>query len=291
MKVLVIGSGGREHTLVWKLAQSPRVSKVYCAPGNGGTLQQAENVAIPVSDIDGLASFAKAQGIDLTVVGPEVPLIAGVADRFRREGLRVFGPSAAAAQLEGSKIFFKEIAARTGIPTAESETFDDAGKAIAWLERQPDGPWVIKADGNAAGKGVLICDNRQQAIDAVELTMIKREFGAAGDRILVEERLQGYEVSLLALCSGQDFIPLAPAQDYKRIGEGDTGLNTGGMGCYSPMPGFPQELLDFTEQRVIIPTLRALDFTGVLYTGLMITPQGPKVLEFNVRFGDPETQV
>ncbi|MHB9025197.1 MAG: phosphoribosylamine--glycine ligase [Armatimonadota bacterium] len=291
MNVLVIGSGGREHALVWKLAQSPRVGKVYCAPGNGGTLRQAENIPLPVSDLHGLAAFAKGQGIDLTVVGPEAPLIAGIADRFRREGLRVFGPSAAAAQLEGSKIFFKEIAAQTGIPTAQSEVFDDPDTAIAWLERKPDGPWVVKADGNAAGKGVLICDNRNEAIAAVELAMVTREFGAAGDRILIEERLEGYEVSLLALCSGQDFIPLAPAQDYKRIGEGDTGLNTGGMGCYSPMPGFPQELLDFTEQRVIIPTLRAVEFTGVLYTGLMITPQGPKVLEFNARFGDPETQV
>lgn len=291
MKVLVIGSGGREHALVWKLAQSPRVSTIYCAPGNAGTALQATNVALDIGDLDGLTAFAQREGIGMTVVGPEAPLVGGIVDRFRTLGLPIFGPDAAAAQLEGSKVFAKEVMVRMGIPTAEYQVFSIAGDALAWLAAQPDRPWVVKADGMAAGKGVLICDNRAEAADAVTRIMVTREFGSAGDRILIEERLDGYEVSLLALCSGHDILPLAPAQDYKRIGEGDAGPNTGGMGCYSPMPTFSPELLEFGLTRVIAPTLRAVAFTGVLYAGLMITPQGPKVLEFNVRFGDPETQV
>ncbi|MHB9130608.1 MAG: phosphoribosylamine--glycine ligase [Armatimonadota bacterium] len=292
MKVLVVGSGGREHALVWKLAQSPRVEQIFCAPGNGGTLQQAQNINIGVEKIDELADFAAKEGIGLTVVGPEVPLVAGITDLFQARGLRVFGPKASAAQLEGSKIFSKELMARQGIPTAAFQVFDDVDAALRWLAEQPAAkPWVVKADGLAAGKGVLICDNHAEAEDAVKRTMVAREFGDAGDRIVIEERIAGFEVSLLAICSGTDAIPLAPAQDYKRIGEGDTGPNTGGMGCYSPMPGFTAELLEFGMQKAILPALKAVDFTGVLYAGLMITPQGPQVLEFNVRFGDPETQV
>ncbi|MCL5801698.1 MAG: phosphoribosylamine--glycine ligase [Gammaproteobacteria bacterium] len=292
MKVLVIGSGGREHALVWKLAQSPRVTKVYCAPGNGGTSQQAENVNIAVSDLEGLAAFAREKKIGLTVVGPEVPLVNGIVDLFQHHGLRIFGPHAAAAKLEGSKAFAKEVMVRAGVPTAPFQIFDQAAEAIAWLAEQPaDKPWVVKADGIAAGKGVLICDNRAEAADAVNQIMVQREFGAAGDRIVIEERLAGYEVSLLAICSGQDILTLAPAQDYKRIGEGDTGPNTGGMGNYSPVPDFSPELLDFGINKVIAPTLQAVPFTGVLFVGLMVTEQGPQVLEYNVRFGDPETQV
>lgn len=292
MKVLVIGSGGREHALVWKLAQSPRVEKVYCAPGNGGTGLQAENVPIAATDLPALAEFAQREEIGLTVVGPEDPLAAGIADQFRALGLKVFGPSAAAARLEGSKIFAKEVMARQGVPTAPFQAFDDADAALRWLAEQPaEKPWVVKADGLAAGKGVLICDNRAETDAAVRRVMVAREFGAAGDRVLIEERIAGNEVSLLAICSGQDCIPLAPAQDYKRIGEGDTGPNTGGMGVYSPVPHFTSELLDFGINQVIAPVLRAVDFVGVLYAGLMLTAQGPRVLEFNARFGDPETQV
>jgi len=292
MKVLVIGSGGREHALVWKLAQSPRVETVYCAPGNGGTGLQGVNVPIGVSDFDALAAFAVQHGVGLTVVGPEVPLIDGIVDRFQQKGLRIFGPNAVAAQLEGSKIFAKEAMVNTGVPTGAFRPFDDADRALAFLRDQPaEKPWVIKADGNALGKGVLICDNRAEAMAAVETVMVQREFGAAGDRISLEERLYGYEVSLLGICSGQDVLPLAPAQDYKRIGDGDTGLNTGGMGCYSPVPSFPPALVEFCKEKVFAPILRSLDFTGVLYAGLMITADGPKVIEFNVRFGDPETQV
>lgn len=292
MKVLVVGGGGREHAIVWKLAQSPRVERVYCAPGNGGIAQIAEIVNIPVSNIDGLAAFAKDHAIDLTVVGPEAPLVDGIVDRFQQEGLRIFGPRADAARLEGSKVFAKEVMTRAGVPTAPYQVFSHAEDALNWLNTQSvDHPWVVKADGNAAGKGVLICDNRAEAIDAVNLIMVDRAFGAAGDRILVEERLAGYEVSLLAICSGQDILTLAPAQDYKRIGEGDTGPNTGGMGNYSPVPNFSPDLIKFGVERVIAPTLREVPFTGVLFVGLMVTEDGPQVLEFNVRFGDPETQV
>ncbi|HEX2950010.1 MAG TPA: phosphoribosylamine--glycine ligase [Armatimonadota bacterium] len=277
---------------MWKLAQSPRVDKIFCAPGNGGIAEQAEIVNIPVSDINKLADFAREQHIDLTIVGPEAPLIDGIVDRFQQDGLRIFGPDASAARLEGSKIFAKEVMTRAGVPTAPYATFDNAESALQWLNDQPsDKPWVVKADGNAAGKGVLMCDNRAEAIDAITLIMVDRAFGSAGDRVLVEERLSGYEVSLLAICSGQDIISLAPAQDYKRIGEGDTGPNTGGMGNYSPVPDFSPELIEFGVKHVIAPTLKAVPFTGVLFVGLMVTEEGPKVLEFNVRFGDPETQV
>lgn len=292
MNVLVIGSGGREHALVWKLARSPRVETVFCAPGNGGTGLHGVNVPIGAADYDGLVDFAVQRDIGLTVVGPEVPLIDGIVDRFREKGQRIFGPTAAAAQLEGSKIFAKEAMVAAGIPTGAFYPFDDTRRALAFLREQPeDRPWVVKADGNALGKGVLMCDDRAGAMEAVARVMMEREFGEAGDRISLEERLYGFEVSLLAICSGQDVLPLTPAQDYKRIGDGDTGPNTGGMGCYSPVPNFPRELIDFCLERVFAPILRAVDFTGVLYAGLMVTADGPKVIEFNARFGDPETQV
>ncbi len=292
MKVLVIGSGGREHALVWKLAQSARVTKIYCAPGNGGTGELAENIALDVADVAGLADFATREGIGLTVVGPEVPLVAGLADEFAARGLRVYGPHAAAAMLEGSKIFAKEVMTRANIPTAAYMVFDNYTEAESWLNTQPaEKPWVVKADGLAAGKGVLICDDRAEALEAVHTVLVKKEFGDAGARVLVEERLAGYEVSLLAICSGTECLALAPAQDYKRIGEGDTGPNTGGMGNYSPVPEFSAELLQFGVEQVVKPTLREVPFIGTLFVGLMITADGPQVLEYNVRFGDPETQV
>ena len=228
----------------------------------------------------------------MTVVGPEAPLVAGLVDCFQHAGLRIFGPTAHAARLESSKIFAKEVMARAGVPTAPYQAFSLAAEALAWLAAQPaEKPWVVKADGLAAGKGVLMCANRAEAEIAVQRILVQREFGAAGDRLLIEERLHGYEVSLIAICSGQDIIPLAPAQDYKRIGEGDTGPNTGGMGVYSPVPDFPPELTEFGVNRIIAPVLREVEFTGALYAGLMVTEQGPRVIEFNVRFGDPETQV
>ncbi|MEI7833320.1 MAG: phosphoribosylamine--glycine ligase [bacterium] len=292
MKVLVIGSGGREHALVWKLAQSARVAKIYCAPGNGGTGDLAENIALDVADIAGLADFATREGIDLTVVGPEVPLVAGLADEFAARGLRVYGPHAAAAMLEGSKIFAKEVMTRANIPTAAYMAFDNYAEAENWLNTQPaEKPWVVKADGLAAGKGVLICDDRAEALAAVHSVLVEKEFGDSGARVLVEERLAGYEVSLLAICSGTECLALVPAQDYKRIGEGDTGPNTGGMGNYSPVPEFSAELLEFGVEQVVKPTLREVPFIGTLFVGLMITANGPQVLEYNVRFGDPETQV
>ncbi len=292
MKILVIGSGGREHALVCKLAQSPRVKRIFWAPGNAGMAPKTVHVNIAVSDIEGLAAFAEEHDIALTVVGPEMPLVAGIVDRFQRSGCRIFGPNAYAAQLEGSKIFAKEMMARAGIPTAPYQAFSQAAEAIVWLDAQPEEkPWVVKADGLAAGKGVIICANRVEAVQAVGRILVEREFGDAGNRLLIEERLSGYEVSLIAICSGRDFIPLAPAQDYKRIGEGDTGPNTGGMGVYSPVPHFSPELYDFGLNKVIAPLLREVEFTGALYAGLMVTEHGPQVLEFNVRFGDPETQV
>lgn len=292
MNLFVIGSGGREHALVWKLAQNPRVEKIYCAPGNAGTAHLAENVPIAGSEIDALVAFAQKQRIDFTVIGPEAPLVDGLATRLRDAGLRVYGPDAYAAQLEGSKIFAKEVMTRAGVPTAAYQAFADAVAARTWLDAQPaEKPWVVKADGLAAGKGVLICDNRAEALDAIERILVQREFGAAGDRVLIEERLVGYEVSLLAICSGQTAVALAPAQDYKRIGEGDTGPNTGGMGNYSPVPDFSPELVQFGMERVVLPTLREVPFVGTLFVGLMVTADGPQVLEYNVRFGDPETQV
>ena len=292
MNILIIGNGGREHAIAWKLSQSPRASKIYIAPGNGGTAQIGQNIDIAADDINALLTFALNNDIGLTVVGPEAPLVAGIVDIFSQHGLRIFGPNASAARLEGSKVYAKQVMTSSAIPTADYTTFTIAAEAVSWLNTQPvDKGWVVKADGNAAGKGVLICDNRAEAIDAVNLIMVKREFGSAGDQILIEERLAGYEVSLLAICSGKDILALAPAQDYKRIGDGDTGPNTGGMGNYSPVPNFSPELVQFVIEKVITPTLNSVPFTGVLFVGLMITENGPQVLEYNVRFGDPETQV
>lgn len=292
LSVLIIGSGGREHALAWKLAQSPRVGQIFVAPGNAGTAVLGTNVPIKVEDVTGLVSFARNAEISLTVVGPEIPLSLGVVDAFQAEALPVFGPTRAAAQLEASKAFAKQFMQEVGIPTAVSATFTEYDKAAAFL---PDGPSVIKASGLAAGKGVIVCDNRTQAEAALRQIMVEREFGAAGDEVVIEERLTGPEVSLLAFCDGKTAVPLPPARDHKRAYDGDQGPNTGGMGVYAPPPDVDAKLVDEVMRTAIQPAVdgmarRGTPYVGVLYAGLMLTPAGPKVLEFNCRFGDPETQ-
>jgi phosphoribosylamine--glycine ligase len=294
MRILVIGSGGREHALAWKLARSSRVSQVFIAPGNGGTATVGQNLSIAVTDISGLISFARQEQIDLTIVGPEVPLVAGVVDAFNVASLRVFGPTRAAARLEGSKAFAKQFMVEEGIPTAPAATFRDYAAAQAFL-RQIVPPVVIKASGLAAGKGVIICPTRQEAEAALQQVMVERAFGEAGDECLIEDCLQGEEVSLLAFCDGRTVVPMLPARDYKRVGDGDQGLNTGGMGGYTPSPYLPPALVQEIMARVLQPVVdgmrrRGTPYVGVLYAGLMLTDLGPHVLEFNCRFGDPETQ-
>ncbi|QDU37785.1 Phosphoribosylamine--glycine ligase [Maioricimonas rarisocia] len=295
MKVLIVGQGGREHALAWKIAQSARVTKVYCAPGNAGTAIDAENVDIGVSDTDRLVKFAQSESIDLTVVGPEVPLVNGLVDAFRKARLRVFGPDKTAAQLEGSKVFAKKIMKLANVPTAESHDFSDAEEAIRYVEERNEQPLVIKADGLAAGKGVAVCDTRDEALAAIRTAMVDRAFGTAGSTIVIEEKLVGQEVSILALVDGRTIVPLETSQDHKAAWDGDKGPNTGGMGAYSPAPFATPELMDEVISKILIPTVHTLrkqniEFRGVLYAGLMLTSQGPKVLEFNVRFGDPEAQ-
>ncbi len=365
LKVLVIGKGGREHALSWKLKQSARVTDVFCAPGNAGTALDVQNVAIETSDFRGLVQFSKREGIGLVVVGPEEPLVKGVVDVFQREGLRIFGPRKEAAELEGSKVFAKDLMRQAGIPTADYRVFRSgpdaehyvlsrevalivrsrgrstirhtlhcrtAGETLEAIERimdpremlspgvqveieergqkrvfstaaeardfvlgRPLG-MVLKADGLAAGKGVSVCDNLRQALEAIDQIMVRRIFGQAGDRLIIEERLDGQEASVLALTDGRTIVPLETAQDYKRAFDHDEGPNTGGMGAFSPTANVSSELMDQVEQEILVPAVHALKrarrpFRGVLYAGLMLTNQGPKVLEFNVRFGDPETQV
>jgi phosphoribosylamine---glycine ligase len=297
MKILVIGSGGREHAIAWKTASSGMVEKVFVAPGNAGTEREprVENVGIAVTDINALARFAKDKQIDLTIVGPEAPLVEGITDLFNNAGLRCFGPSKGAAQLEGSKVFTKEFLERHKIPTAEYKAFTDLDQAKAYLAGQ-DCPVVIKADGLAAGKGVIIAGNREEACSAVEGMLSGREFGPAGKRVVVEEFLKGEEASFIVMTDGKNILPLATSQDHKAINNGDTGLNTGGMGAYSPAPVVTPEIHDRVMREVIIPTVVGMaaegnPYTGFLYAGLMIHPDGtPKVLEYNCRFGDPETQ-
>lgn len=287
MKVLVIGGGGREHALCWKLKQSPLVSELFCSPGNAGIAQIAQcEEGEPVE-------VAQRVGAEFVVVGPEVPLADGVIDRLQEAGIRAFGPSKQAAQLEASKSFCKEILQKYQIPTARAAWFEDAGSARKYLEVQEDGPIVLKADGLAAGKGVIVAANRREALDAVD-GLFAMQTGTP--RLLIEECMNGEEVSLIAVSDGETIVPLVPAQDHKRIGEGDTGLNTGGMGCYSPVPAFTPELQERAIETILKPTLAALKaegitYRGALYAGLMLTEEGPKVLEYNCRFGDPETQV
>ena len=297
MNVLVIGSGGREHALAWKLAQSPRVDEVLVAPGNAGTAMEpgCRNVDIAATDIDALVALARREGVAFTVVGPEAPLVAGVVDRFRTEGLRIFGPSAAAAQLEGSKAFAKDFLARHGIPTAHYAVHTDVDAALADV-RAKGAPIVVKADGLAAGKGVIVAMTLAEAEAAVRDMLGGNAFGAAGARVVVEEFLDGEEASFIAMVDGTTALPMATSQDHKRVGDGDTGPNTGGMGAYSPAPVVTPEVHARIMREVIGPTVRGMaadgvPFTGFLYAGLMIDATGaPKVIEFNVRFGDPETQ-
>ena len=297
MKVLVIGSGGREHALAWKLAQSPRVSEVIVAPGNAGTATEAgcRNAPVPVTDLDGLLQLARDEGVALTVVGPEGPLVAGVVDRFRAAGLRVFGPSAAAAQLEGSKAYAKDFLARHRIPTAFYSVFTQVEPALAYV-RDKGAPIVVKADGLAAGKGVIVAMTLAEAEDAVRDMLSGNAFGEAGARVVVEEFLEGEEASFISMVDGRTALPMATSQDHKRVGDGDTGPNTGGMGAYSPAPVVTEAVHARVMAEVVNPTVAGMiadgiPFTGFLYAGLMIDASGaPKVIEFNVRFGDPETQ-
>jgi phosphoribosylamine--glycine ligase len=295
VNVLVVGNGGREHALAWKLSQSPRADRVFVAPGNAGTAADAENVPISSDDFAALIRFAKENRVDLTVVGPEAPLAAGIVDAFEQEGLRVFGPSKAAAELEASKAFCKDLLHSAAVPTAEYHTFRDAPSAVKFLQEREDMPIVVKADGLAAGKGVIVCDRRDEAIDAVLRIARERVFGEAGNRVVIEERLHGEEASVLALTDGRTIVTLPPAQDHKRAHDGDTGPNTGGMGAYCPAPLVDDAMLHWVEEHILVPTVHAMKrcrrpFRGVLYAGLMVTNQGPKLLEYNVRFGDPECQ-
>lgn len=295
MKVLVVGQGGREHALLWKLKQSPSVDEVFCAPGNAGTGIDGINVDIADNDIQGLVRFAVKEQIGLAVVGPEVPLCAGLVDELEKAGIKAFGPSKAAAKLEGSKIFCKQVMRRANVPTASYEVFDRAEEAIGFLNSQDDGPCVVKADGLAAGKGAIVCKDRAEAIDAVNLILTQKAFGDAGDQLIIEECLVGQEASILAIVDGSTIIPLETSQDHKRAHDGDQGPNTGGMGAYSPAPLVTPELMETILERVLLPTVHAMNtadtpFRGILYAGIMITPDGPQVLEYNVRFGDPEAQ-
>ena len=295
MKLLVIGNGGREHALVWKLAQSPRVSKIYCAPGNAGMAQLAECVPLQVDDLPGLQAFATDHAIDLTIVGPELPLSLGIADEFRKAKLRIFGPTRNAARIESSKSFAKELMVREHIPTAASRTFDQLDPALTWLESCPL-PIVVKADGLAQGKGVMICATKAEAQEAVNSMLGDQRFGEAGSRVVLEEFLEGEELTVMAFVDGRTVIPMIPAQDHKRIGVGDTGPNTGGMGAYAPAPLATPELQRRILEEVFHPAVTGLSrvgspFYGVLYAGLMIKDGKPYTLEFNARFGDPETQV
>jgi phosphoribosylamine--glycine ligase len=295
MKVLVVGGGGREHTLVWKLNQSSRVDKIYCAPGNGGIAGEAECVPLAAEDITGLAKFAQEHKIDLTVVGPEAPLVAGIVDHFTSCGLRVFGPDASGARLEGSKVFSKDVMVKYGVLTAAYKVFQEPTDALDFI-RELNGPCVVKADGLAAGKGVIIAQDTAEAEDAVKLIMEERVFGEAGTSIVVEEVLQGEEVSVLAFTDGKTIKTLVASQDHKRVGDGDQGLNTGGMGAYSPPPVYTEDIHASVCREVLEPVIYGLakdgiKYKGVIYAGLMLTQKGTYVLEFNCRFGDPEAQV
>ncbi|NLB60142.1 MAG: phosphoribosylamine--glycine ligase, partial [Lentisphaerae bacterium] len=294
MKVLLIGGGGREHALAWKLAQDPARPTLFCAPGNAGTAALGTNLDIAASASAALLKWAQKARPDLTVVGPEAPLCAGLVDEFQAAGLRVFGPNQAAAQLEGSKVFAKEIMQAAGVPTASAATFTDAAQARAYLQTASL-PLVIKADGLAAGKGVIVCSTRAQAAEAIHQAMEAETFGAAGRRVLIEEFLEGEEVSVLAMVDGEHILWLPSAQDHKRALDGDQGPNTGGMGAYSPAPMETPAFMRHIQELIFEPLLKELQrrhiqYRGILYAGLMMTPAGPKVLEFNCRFGDPETQ-
>ncbi|MCM8796614.1 MAG: phosphoribosylamine--glycine ligase [Candidatus Omnitrophica bacterium] len=294
MKILVVGGGGREHALVWKVAQSKLANKIFCAPGNGGIAQIAECVDIKAEDIGGLINFARKERIDFTIVGPEAPLAAGIADEFNEQGLKIFGPVKKAARLEASKVFAKELMAKYRVPTADFEIFDDPDSAKGYI-RKIGVPCVIKADGLAAGKGVIVAKTVEEAEVAVKLMMEDRVFGQAGNKVIIEECLYGQEASILVITDTKEVVALSAAQDHKRVFDRDDGPNTGGMGAYSPTPVVSASLLKEIMKKIIYPTIGGLvaegiEYKGVLYAGIMITKDGPKTLEFNVRFGDPETQ-
>jgi phosphoribosylamine--glycine ligase len=295
MKILVVGKGGREHAIVWKLAQSDKVDKIYAAPGNVGIAEQAEIVPIEGEDLHGLAAFAEKNGIDLTVVGPELPLTLGIVDIFENKGLPIFGPNKEAAEIEGSKAFAKSFMQKHHIPTARFKVFDSHFEALDFV-KTAGFPLVIKADGLAAGKGAVIVNNPDEAKTAVENIMVERVFGEAGSRLVVEDFMVGEEVTVMAFTDGERVVPMVSAQDHKRIGDGDTGPNTGGMGAYAPTNIITENLMKQITEEILEPTINGLKamgriYTGVLYIGLIITDRGPKVLEYNCRFGDPETQV
>ena len=296
MKILIVGSGGREHALAWKIAQSPRVTKIWCAPGNAGISEFAECVNIGAMAFDELADFAQENKIDLTVVGMDDPLVGGITDVFEARGLRVFGPRANAAILEGSKAFSKDLMKKYGIPTAAYENFDDPEAAVNYLTTKAKFPIVLKADGLALGKGVLICQDLAEAKEAVATIMTEKKFGSAGNRMVIEEFMTGREVSVLSFVDGKTIRTMTSAQDHKRAGDGDTGLNTGGMGTFSPSPFYTPEIDEWCQEHIFKPTVDAMakegrPFKGIIFFGLMLTPDGPKVLEYNARFGDPEAQV
>ena len=300
MNVLVVGSGGREHALAWKLSQSARVDRVFVAPGNAGTAIDAENVNIGFAETAKLLKFARENNVGLTVVGPEQPLVDGLVDAFQDAGLKVFGPNRSAAQLEGSKVFCKNMLKTGGIPTADYQVFREPDAAVRFLnERFPDdsqpAPLVVKADGLAAGKGVIVCKTRTDVLDAIDRIMRRKEFGEAGKSVVIEERLDGEEASVLAITDGRTIVTLPPAQDHKAAYDGDQGPNTGGMGAYCPAPVVDAKAMSWIEEHILVPTVHTMKrsrhpFRGVLYAGLMMTRQGPKVLEYNVRFGDPECE-
>ena len=295
MKVLIVGSGGREHAIAYKIAMSPKVDKIYCAPGNAGIAEYAECVDIKAMEFDKLVAFAKENQIDLTVVGMDDPLVGGIVDAFEKEGLRIFGPRKNAAILEGSKAFSKDLMKKYNIPTAAYETFDNAEAALKYLETSPY-PTVLKADGLALGKGVLICNTKEEAVDGIKTLMLDKQFGSAGDKIVIEEFMTGREVSVLSFVDGKTIKIMTSAQDHKRAKDGDQGLNTGGMGTFSPSPFYTKEVDDFCKQYIYQKTVDAMasegrEFKGIIFFGLMLTPNGPRVLEYNARFGDPETQV
>lgn len=296
MKVLIVGSGGREHAIAYKVSQSSRVDKIFCAPGNAGIAEYAQLVPIPASDYGALADFAEKNQIDLTVVGMDDPLVGGIVDVFESRGLRVFGPRANAAILEGSKAFSKDLMKKYNIPTAQYEVFRDKAAAEAYLREKASFPIVLKASGLALGKGVLICQDLEEALDGTEQIMGIRQFGSAGDEMVIEEFMTGREVSVLSFVDGTTVKEMASAQDHKRAGDGDTGLNTGGMGNFSPSPFYTKEIQEYCRSHIFQPTVDAMraegrPFKGVIFFGLMLTEDGPKVLEYNCRFGDPEAQV
>ena len=293
MKVLVVGGGGREHCLAWKIKQSLKVKKIYCAPGNGGTSSFAQNIDVPASDLESLLNFALKEKIDLTVIGPEAPLVEGIVDLFEEKGLKIFGPKKEAARLEASKVFAKRIMRKYAIPTADFCIFDDPYKAKKFVKE--NFPCVVKADGLAQGKGSIVCKSKKEAEEAVELIMIEKKFGEAGEKIVVEEFLEGEEASILAFVDGENYLLLVPSQDHKPVFDNDKGPNTGGMGAYAPAPLVNEKIIAKIKEKIFNPLLKALKkenifFRGILYAGLMIKNEEPFVLEFNVRFGDPETQ-